>query len=156
MVLMTDKCTFYIAEKVKQTRVGSQVKPLEFLKYPSQSKLCVVTHIHEYKRTEPLRKNVKQLFISYVKPYGPVSKDSIAQWIKSVLSFVGLDVNRFEGHSVRAASTSYLALHGCNIKDMEAAGSSNEQTFEKYYNKLGEDRFNSNLKSCTNSSNSKS
>ncbi|CAB4002709.1 Hypothetical predicted protein, partial [Paramuricea clavata] len=58
MILMADKCTFHVREKVKQTRVGTHVKPLEFL--------CVVTHLLEYvKRTACTRNDTKQLLFSH-------------------------------------------------------------------------------------------
>ena len=34
------KCTFVITEKVKQSRVGTHLKPVEFLAYPEDEKLC--------------------------------------------------------------------------------------------------------------------
>jgi hypothetical protein len=159
MVLGADKGTFYVMEKVKQTRVGTHVKPLEFLKYSSEPQLCVVTHLLEYvKRTACHRHDRKQLLLSYVKPYGPVSKDTISRWIKSVLSSAGLDVAKFKSHSVRAASTSFLAGNNCRITDiMLSAGWSNEQTFQRFYNKPSEETFNfgaSVLQCYTNTSSS--
>ena len=159
MILVADKCTFYVMEKVKQTRVGTHVKPLEFLKYSPEPQLCVVTHLLEYvKRTACYRNDQKQLLLSYVKPYGPVSKDTISRWIRSVLSSVGLDVTKFKSHSVRAASTSFLASNNCKITDiMLSAGWSNEQTFQRFYNKPSEETFNfgdSVLQCYTNTSSS--
>jgi hypothetical protein len=159
MIHVADKCTFHVREKVKQTRVGAHVKPLEFLKYSLEPQLCAVTHLLEYvKRTACTRNDRKQLLLSHVKPYGPVSKDTISRWIKSVLSSAGLDVTKFKSHSVRAASTSFLALNNCNIKDiMLSAGWSNEQTFQRFYNKPSEDGFNfgnSVLECYTNASSS--
>ncbi len=159
MILVADKCTFYVMEKVKQTRVGTHVKPLEFLKYSPEPQLCVVTHLLEYvKRTACYRSDQKQLLLSYVKPYGPVSKNTISRWIRSVLSLVGLDVTKFKSHSVRAASTSFLASNNCKITDiMLSAGWSNEQTFQRFYNKPSEETFNfgdSVLQCYTNTSSS--
>ena len=144
MTLVPDKCTFHVMQKVKQTRVSTHVQPLEFLKYSLEPQLCVVTHLIEYvKRTACNRNDTKQLLLSYVKPYGPVSKDTNSRWIKSILSSVGLDVTKFKSHSVRAASTSFLAHNSCKIKDiMLSAGWSNEQTFQRFYNKPSEEEFN--------------
>ena len=49
------KCTFVITEKVKQSRVGTHLKPVEFLAYPEDEKLCVIKHLQEYiKQTKVL------------------------------------------------------------------------------------------------------
>jgi hypothetical protein len=47
MILVADKCTFHVREKVKQMRVGTHVKSLEFLKYSLEPQLWVVTHLLE-------------------------------------------------------------------------------------------------------------
>jgi len=43
MELSDLKCT----EKVKQSRVGTHLKPVEFLAYPEDKKLCVTNHSQE-------------------------------------------------------------------------------------------------------------
>ena len=46
----------------------------------------MVAAIREYiRRTKGLRGTETQLFISYQKPYGPVSKSTVARWIRDVL-----------------------------------------------------------------------
>ena len=47
MELSTDKCVFTVTDKMKQTRVGTHVAPLVFLSYPSNEKLCILTHLKE-------------------------------------------------------------------------------------------------------------
>ena len=43
------------AERVKQSRVGQHIKPLAFLRYTSDGKICVASHLDEYlKRTANL------------------------------------------------------------------------------------------------------
>ena len=53
-----------------------------------------------------LRKNTDKLLISYRKPQGPVSRDTIARWIKTVMLRAGIDISKFTAHSVRTAVTS--------------------------------------------------
>ena len=143
MELTEEKCTFFIVDKVKQSRVGHHVKPLEFIAYPKERTLCVVTHICEYiSRTASIRK-CQQLLISYVKPNGPVSKDTISRWCKAVLGAAGVDISKFKGHSTRAASTSHLAECNFKIQDiMSSAGWSNEAVFQRFYNKPATSHFN--------------
>ena len=138
-----DKCTFFIVDKVKQSRVGQHVKPLVFVAYPKETTLCVVTHIREYiSRTASIRK-CQQLLISYVKPNGPVSKDTISRWCKAVLEAAGVDISKFKGHSTRAASTSHLAERNFKIQDIiSSAGWSNETVFQRFYNKPATSNFN--------------
>ena len=47
---------------------------------------------------------VTKLFSLFVKPHKPVSTNSLARWIKSVLSNAGIDTSVFKAHSVRGAS----------------------------------------------------
>ena len=52
------------------------------------------------------------LFISFKKPFQPVSAASISRWIKELLAEAGIDTGIFKGHSIRAASTSAAKTRG--------------------------------------------
>lgn len=68
-----------IRENLKQTRVGKHLEPIELLRFREDPQLCVIEHLQEYlKRAKDVRFDNKQLFLSYTKPYKPVSKDTIA------------------------------------------------------------------------------
>ena len=56
-------------------------------------------------RTTTIRSSSK-LFVSTVKPHGPVSKDTISRWVKASLRLAGIDTAVFKPHSTRAAATS--------------------------------------------------
>ena len=144
MELTTDQCVFKIMDKVKQTRVGTHIQPVVFKAYPKDEKLCTIAHLKEYiKRTTPFRNASKQLLLSHVKPHGPVSKDTISRWCRTVLSTAGVDTSKFKGHSTIAASSSFLADNNINIKDiMLSAGWSSERTFQQFYHKSSEPEFN--------------
>jgi len=144
MELTSVECVFKVREKVKQTRVGTHIQPIVFKAYPKDEKLCAIVHLQEYiKRTTPFRDASKQLLLSHVKPHGPVSKDTISRWCKTVLSTAGVDTSKFKGHSTRAASSSFLADNNINIKDiLLSAGWSNERTFQQFYHKSSEPEFN--------------
>ena len=74
-----------------------------------------------------------QLFIPFVKPYGPVTSSSIARWLKETLLKAGIDTSIFKGHSIRGASTSKAANVGVTIEDiLKAADWSAESTFQKF------------------------
>ena len=70
MELLDFKCTFVNTEKVKQSHVGTHLKPIEFLAYPEDQKLCVIKHFQEYiKQNQVLRNNCSQL-LCHVKLRG--------------------------------------------------------------------------------------
>ena len=89
-------------------------------------------------RTRPLRSGPEhdKLFISYVKPHKPVSKDTVARWLKNVLAQAGIVMAVFRPHSTRAATALHLKARGNSIKDiMERAGWSSQTTFSRINDK---------------------
>ena len=97
----------------------------------------MVAAIREYiRRTKDLRGTEAQLFISYQKPYGPVSKSTAARWIRDVLHRAGVDTSRFGAHSTRSASTSAAVAKVTPMDTvLKAAGWSGGSTFSKYCKK---------------------
>ena len=76
-----------------------------------------------------------QLLLSNQKPHRPVLSDTIARWIKVVLTEASINTSVFSAHSTRAASTSAAYNKGTSIdKILAAAGWSTESTF-RYYRK---------------------
>lgn len=109
---------------------------IQLTKFNDSSICSVVTLEHYLSRTNSLRDNHSQLFISYNKPYHPVSTDTISRWLKNVMFEAGIDVNMFKPHSTRAASTSYDKLSNVPMElIMKSAGWTNCKTFETFYNK---------------------
>ncbi|KAK2560686.1 hypothetical protein P5673_016448 [Acropora cervicornis] len=137
MELTTDKYIFHITDEVKQTRIATHIPPLSFVAYPKDKKLCIISHQQEYlKRTTPFRKDSKQLLLRHIKPHGPVRKDIISRWCKSVLSSAGINTSKFKGHRTRAASSTHLADNGISIKDIILPeGWSNERTLQQFHHK---------------------
>ena len=134
---MDDRYRITICEKLKQSKPGRHLAPIDLLSSPSDKKLCVVEHLKEYlQRTKQLREEHSQLLISYVKPFKPVSKDTISRWVKQVLESAGIDINKYSAHSSRAASTSSCKAKGLSLAViMNSAGWSNSSTFAKFYDK---------------------
>lgn len=58
------------------------------------------------------------LFLSYIKPFKPVTSQRIAHWIKDILSEAGVDTRVFKAHSVRGASVSAAKEKGVGIPDI--------------------------------------
>lgn len=128
---------FQITGLIKQSRPGSSGLTVTLPAYPVDRRLCVFTYLKHYiNKTRKLRGEEGQLFISFQRPYGPVSKDSISRWINIVMKSAGVDVKKFKPHSTRAAATSAANKHGVPVSQiLQTAGWSNEKTFRKYYNK---------------------
>ena len=57
-------------------------------------------------KTKAIRGNHSQLFISFHKPYKPVSRSTLSRWIKRVLEESGIDINLFTAHSTLSAAAS--------------------------------------------------
>ena len=117
-----DKIAFVISEKLKHTRVNSHQKPLEFLYYPNDSNLCIVTHLQKYlDMTKDLRSDSnKQLLISFIKPHRPVSCETISHWIRNFMALAGIDISTYTAHSTQRTSASHLASKNFNIRDIMA------------------------------------
>ena len=49
--------------------------------------------------------NHQKLIVSYQKPHRPISKDTVARWLKQVLRPAGIDTPTFGAHYTRVAST---------------------------------------------------
>ena len=47
-----------------------------------------------------------KLFISFCKQYQRVTKAMISRWIKTGMSWTGIDITEYKAHSVRVAATS--------------------------------------------------
>ena len=64
-----------------------------------------LSYLSVYIEQTTIRSSSK-LFVSTVKPHGPVSKDTISRWVKASLRIAGIDTAVFKPHSTRAAATS--------------------------------------------------
>ena len=126
-----------VHEKLKQTKPGRHLEPIELLAFPEDKELCVLQHLTEYiHRTDPLRKDHSQLLLSYVKPVRPVARYTVSRWVKQVLQFAGIDITEYSIHSCRATSASNVKVKGLNIAEiMKSAGWSTASTFARLYDK---------------------
>ncbi|KAJ8050304.1 hypothetical protein HOLleu_03455 [Holothuria leucospilota] len=93
IVNMEITCTtisFTVTALIKQSRPGNVGHRLILKAYPPDKRLCIYTYVIEYlNRTKSCRGKEKRLFVSFKKPHGRVTTDTIGRWLKTVLSSAG-------------------------------------------------------------------
>lgn len=141
----TNGVLFRLASLTKKRQLGAPLKECFFASFPENEDLCVVQCLKQYETlTESCRKIVPEkaapLFLSYVKPYSPVTSQRLAHWVKDLLTEAGVDTQMFKAHSTRGATTSAALKRGLHIKDiLEMADWSRESTFKKFYCRSSQD-----------------
>ena len=131
MAWRAEGVTFSLAALTKTSRPGKN-KTLFYPQLELDREVCPVTSLKEYlKRTKDVRKN-NQLFLSYVKPYGPVKACTIARWLKVILQSAGL--GDFRAHSTRGAAVLAAFTQGMSVADILAVADwSSDRMFKEFY-----------------------
>ena len=119
-----DRIVFRFNSLLKQTRPSFQVAPLVISKFQDNPSLCVYSLLKMYlEQTTTLRTNTTRLLIMVRKPHCAVCSQTIARWLKTVLTKAGIDTKVFSAHSTRSAATSAAKSVGLSISNiMNAAG----------------------------------
>lgn len=126
---------------MKQCRPTFNISRVRFQAYSIDDSLCVCKTLLEYiTRTRELRNGEhhtdSKLFIGINRPHAPVSKDTIARWVKSLLSMAGVDTSVFKAGSLRPAAASKAKAMAVPLSCiLSRAGWSREYTFAKFYDK---------------------
>ena len=134
---LPDRYRITVEEKLKQTKPGRHLKPIDLRAFHEDESICVFRHLKEYLlRTSRHRTLYSQLLLSYIEPFKPVSRNTVSRWVKEVLRSSGIDTEKYLAHSSRAASTSFCKAKCLSLQDiMAAAGWSNSETFARFYEK---------------------
>lgn len=137
LTLTKESATFELKGHLKQDRPGRKKSCLVLYGYPSDERLDVLSLlIHYIKITQPLRGSESNLFISYVEPHRRVSTETIARWIKEILTKSGVDVSVYRAHSTRAAAVSLASTKNVPVSEIiKVAGWTSERTFATFYKK---------------------
>ena len=126
--------SFSLSGHHKQDKPGHLFGNVSLFQHPNKT-LCVYTTLEHYIEVpQPLRKSSK-LLISYIKPYNEVSSSTIGRWLKTYLSPANIDVNVYQAHSTRSASTTKAAQLLPIDVVTKLAGWTQESTFRKFYDK---------------------
>ena len=128
-----------ISKLLKQSNQKRKKFSMKLSVYEKDPSICVVTTLKFYlKATDSFRSiDNNQLFISYQKPYKPVSTDTISRWIRTVMEETGIDTKIFKSHSTRAAASSGAKRDDMTVEEiLKTAGWNSDSTFKKFYDKI--------------------
>ncbi|GFN74221.1 integrase/recombinase xerd [Plakobranchus ocellatus] len=67
--------------------------------YRQNRRICVYTCLKQYLKRTKLLRSSSQLFVSTQSPHNGVSKDTLARWIRLILSKSGVNTKIFKAHS---------------------------------------------------------
>ena len=96
-ITMEETCLIIrIGNLLKTSNRKFQNGELKFPKYRENTNICPVTTLKQYLHmASKNRGEIKSLFINHIRPFKPVSKDTIARWIRETLSKAGTDTVYF-------------------------------------------------------------
>lgn len=136
-----DSVCVWFGETLKQCRPRFNVRFVTFKPYSTDIRLCVCETLKMYiARTDKFRNSANQedgkLLLSFIKPHKHITKDTVARWIRTVLSLSGIDSSQYSAGSVRPAAASKAKAMALPIAHIMArAGWSRAATFAKFYDK---------------------
>ncbi|XP_071547680.1 uncharacterized protein [Panulirus ornatus] len=136
-----DSVCVWLGETIKQCRPKFNVRFMTLKAYSTDIRLCVCETLKMYiARTEEFRNSAHQengkLLLSFIKPHKHVTRDTVARWIRTVLSLSGIDSSQYSTGSVRPAAASKAKAMALPIGHIMArAGWSRVATFAKFYDK---------------------
>lgn len=136
-----DSVCVWLGETIKQCRPKFNVRFVIFKAYSTDIRLCVCETLKMYiAKTEEFRTTAHQengqLLLSFIKPHKPVTRDTVARWIRTMLTLSGIDSSQYSAGSVRPAAASKAKAMALPIGHIMArAGWSRAATFAKFYDK---------------------
>ena len=145
--------TFTITKLTKTAQPGKK-KVVHYLPLKQENRLCPIAALEEYlKRTSPIRRNdtsKTQLLLSVMKPFHPVSKCTIARWMKVLIQQAGVG-QEFSAHSIRGAASTAAMMKGMSISEvLRIADWSSDNVFKAFYFKPTDTRPQSFLNTIVN------
>lgn len=83
-----------------------------------------------------MSKAEKSFFISFKKPHGRITRDTLARWLRTLMGQAGINTEHFKPHSVRSAAVSKASTKHLPVAEIMAqAGWRRKSTFQKFYHK---------------------
>ena len=137
MSITPDSVKFVVSSILKTSKSNNNSVQVVFTRFPPCDSLCVYLTFCEYlQRTKTSREAAEttKLLLSYIKPFQPISSDTCARWLRTVLSLSGVDVSIIKAHSFRSPSSSKAVSMGISIDlVLKSADWSNANTFTQFY-----------------------
>ena len=127
---------FNVTALLKHDKVSRKKEPIIFYVYPHNVQLCPIHIITQYRKVRDalVPSTEKAFFVTHGKPHQAATKDTLARWIKDVMSTSGVDTTVFNPHSCRSASSSTAKSSGVPLHKILASGQwATESTFYKFY-----------------------
>ncbi|XP_024944634.1 uncharacterized protein LOC112494940 [Cephus cinctus] len=128
-----------ITDQIKTSKPGAWQPELILPFFKETPALCVASAVSDYMDcAQKLRdKNVKNLFLATVKPFGAASSQTIGHWVKTLLGKVGVDTQTFTAYTTRHAAVSTAHKRRVDITVIRrcAGWTPSSQMFFKFYNK---------------------
>ena len=107
--------------------------------FPGDSRLCVIKNLRQYETTTSQYRRKEPgcpqpLFLSYIRPHGPVTSQRISHWLKEIMGNAGVNTAVFKAYSVRGASSIAASEKGVLMEDiLRIADWSTDSTFRRFY-----------------------
>ena len=107
-----------IPRLLKHSRHTKRDSPIPFHAFPHDADLCPVATINQYITAQATLANneLHDKLLCYRKPHGPTTKDTLARWVRSILTLSGVNMDTFTAHSCRSASASKAMPSGCHLE----------------------------------------
>ena len=134
-----DSIEFVVHKLTKTRRVGQKPMTVVLTGYPEQPEWDVLDCLRAYfRRSFSWRQGAEQhqLLLGTVPPHKPVVTSTVSGWLKQFMAAAGLDTTKYQGHSVRSATTSRAKAAGLSVKEiMDRANWRNAKTFHRFYDR---------------------
>ena len=137
---LSDVAIFRMKKLLKHNRVGDPLDTIKLRPYSLCKHLCVIRTLKVYLNRTQFYRSYSGLLLSYVRPFKPISRDTLSRWTLHVMTLAGIDTNKYKSHSTRGASASAAKRLGVPINViMKQASWRSVQSFAHYYDKRLED-----------------
>ena len=128
-----DSWEFSLAEHTRVSRPGHPARKIYLPAFPDNPRICVVKTLQEYRSRTETRRQSSRLLISFVRPFKPISSQTMSRWLRKAMQLAGIDCH-FTGHSTRSASTSAATRAGVPLDNiLVAADWSFSETLKRFY-----------------------
>ena len=88
--IKSDSWEFSLAEHAKVSRHGQPARKIYLPAFPDNPNICVVKTLQEYRSRRETRRQSSRLLISFVRPFKPISSQTMSRWLRKAMQLEGL------------------------------------------------------------------